>query len=85
MTIIRMIYASFPPDQAEKARQPRSSSNRRWVERRSRLGRLPSFSQDLRQNLDPIAELRRGLNTALVLELGPVAADDFAHRRTRHR
>ena len=46
---------------------------------------LAFLLQDLRQNLDPIAELRRGLNPALVLELGLVAPNDLAHRRARYR
>ena len=41
--------------------------------------------QDLRQNLDPIAQLGRRLDAALVFELGLVSADDFAHRRARYR
>ena len=41
--------------------------------------------QDLGQNLDPLAQLRRGLHTTLVLELGRLAADHLAHRRARHR
>src|SRR5271154_3898196 len=55
--------------------------------------RRPAFSlrqlgfllQDLRQNLDPCAELGRGLNSALVLELDLVAPHDLAHRRARYR
>ena len=49
------------------------------------LRQLGFLLQDLRQNLDPFAELRRGLNPPRVLELGLVAADDLAHRRARHR
>ena len=49
------------------------------------LRQLGFLLQDLRQNLDPFAKLRRGLNSALVLELGLVAADDLAHRRARYR
>ena len=41
--------------------------------------------QDLGQNLDPLAQLRRRLHAALVLELGRLAADHLAHRRARHR
>jgi hypothetical protein len=55
--------------------------------------RRPAFSlrqpcfllQDLPQNLDPCAELGRGLNSALVLELGLVAPNDLAHRRARYQ
>ena len=41
--------------------------------------------QDLGQNLDPFAQLRRRLDTALVLELGRLTADHLAHRRARYR
>ena len=41
--------------------------------------------QDLGQNLDPLAQLRRRLHAALVLELRRLAADHLAHRRARHR
>jgi hypothetical protein len=41
--------------------------------------------QDIRQNRDPIAQLGRRLNFALVFMLGLVAAYDLAHRPARHR
>src|ERR1700691_2571860 len=41
--------------------------------------------QNLRQRLDPNAELRRGLNVPCILELGPAASDHLANRRPRHR
>jgi len=41
--------------------------------------------QDLRQNLDPDAQLRRRLDATLVFELGLVSPDDFAHCRARYR
>ena len=41
--------------------------------------------QNLRQNLDPLAELRRRLNLPRVIELRLVAPNDLAHRRARHR
>ncbi len=41
--------------------------------------------QDRRQNLDPLAKLRRRLDLALVFEPCLVAADDFANRSARHR
>src|SRR5208282_1083061 len=55
--------------------------------------RRPAFSlrqlgfllQDLRQNVDPCAELGRGLNSTLVLELGLLAPYHLAHRRARYR
>src|SRR5450759_1095797 len=49
------------------------------------LGQVAFLLQDIRQNLDPVAKLGRGLNPALVLEFGPVPADDLAYRRARHR
>ena len=49
------------------------------------LRQLGFLLQDLRQSLDPLAELGRGLHPALVLELGLVPADDLAHRRARNR
>ena len=49
------------------------------------LRQLGFLLQDIRQNLDPCAELGRGLNSALVLELGLVTTHDLAHRRTRYR
>lgn len=49
------------------------------------LGQVAFLLQDFRQNLDPIVKLGRGLNPALVLEFGPVPADDLAYRRARHR
>src|SRR5476649_2205666 len=49
------------------------------------LRQLGFLLDDLRQNLDPVAKLRRGLNSPRVLELSLVAADDFAHRRARYR
>ena len=41
--------------------------------------------QDLGQNLDPLAQLRRRLHATLILELSRPAADYLAHRRPRHR
>jgi hypothetical protein len=49
------------------------------------LRQLGFLLQDLRQNLNPVAKLRRRLNSSLVLELGLVATDDLAHRRARYR
>ena len=37
------------------------------------------------QNIDPLAELRSRLHSALILELRLVAPNDLAHRRPRHR
>ena len=65
--------------------RPRSSSNSRWVERRSRFGSLASCSRISVRTSTQIAKLGRGLDRALVLELGPVTADDLAHRRARYR
>ena len=45
------------------------------------LRQLGFVLQNLRQNLDPIAKLGRGLNPALVFELGLLATHDLAHRR----
>jgi hypothetical protein len=48
--------------------------------------REPGFLlQDLGQDLDPLAQLRRRLNAPLVLELGRLTADYLPHRRARHR
>ncbi len=41
--------------------------------------------QNLRQRLDPDAELRRWLNVPSVFELGLMAPNDLANRRARHR
>ncbi len=49
------------------------------------LRQLGFLLDDLRQNLDPVAKLGRGLNAPRVLELSLVAADDLAHRRARYR
>src|SRR5271155_4072606 len=49
------------------------------------LGKLGFLLNELRQNLNPVAKLRRRLNPSSVLELGRVAADDLAHRRARYR
>src|SRR6516162_1564137 len=47
------------------------------------LRQLRFLLQNLRQSLNPIAELGRGLNPALVLELGQWAPHAPAHRRAR--
>ena len=39
---------------------------------------LDFFLQNLRQNLNPVTKLGRGLDLAFVLEFGPVPADDLA-------
>jgi hypothetical protein len=40
---------------------------------------LGFFLQNLRQNLNPVTKLGRGLDLAFVLEFGPVPADEVAH------
>src|ERR1019366_8670131 len=49
------------------------------------LRQLGFLLDDLRQILDPVTKLRRGLNSPRVFELSLVAADDLAHRRARYR
>ncbi len=49
------------------------------------LRQLGFLLQNLRQNLNPFAELRRRLNPPCVFELRLVASNDLAHRRARHR
>ena len=49
------------------------------------LGQIGLRFQNLRQSLNPLAELRRRLNVPSVLELCLVASDDLADRRARHR
>ena len=49
------------------------------------LRQLGFLLQDLRQSLDPVAQLRRWLNAPRVFELRLVAANDLAHRRARCR
>jgi hypothetical protein len=41
--------------------------------------------QNLGQNADPLAKLRRRLHVAFILELRRLATDHLAHRRTRYR
>src|SRR3974390_3453100 len=48
------------------------------------LWELCFLLDDLRQNLDPVAKLRRGLDSPRVLELSLVAAEDLPHRRPRY-
>jgi hypothetical protein len=45
------------------------------------LRQLGFLLDDLRQNLDPVAKLGRGLNSPNVLELRRMASDDLAYRR----
>src|ERR1700680_1091819 len=49
------------------------------------LRQLGFLLDDLRQILDPVAKLRRGLDSPRVLELSLVAADDLAPRRARYQ
>jgi hypothetical protein len=48
-------------------------------------GEIALLLQDLRQDIDPRAELRHGLHATLILELGLVAPNDLAHCRPRDR
>src|ERR1700682_6737396 len=49
------------------------------------LRQLGFLLDDLRQILDPVAKLRRGLDFPRVFELSLVAANDLAHRRARYQ